>query len=291
MNTNIKIFLGSLEKAIKEKNIEKIKSLIEKISDLDYMTIVIDLLSPLDCIYLNSLGISKFNDVYNRINSKSHEQQRRSDPNYQLALLIKETQNYYKKEISELNERINELTKEAEKQEQIEDKIEKFIGDFGKEAETNLSERQVKYFERSICFLLLGGAAIIAAIGISFLYMLNDFSEEIANNELSRNLLIYVVIKGVFSIGPILYIAKISFFYTTAYISESIKCENRLHAIRFGKTYLKIFGSRIEKNEVMKAFENWNISSESDFSTSKGKESSINLIEEIKKLINQKTNS
>lgn len=281
---DMKIFIYQLKEAIEHKQKEKIKSLIDKISDLGYMKTVINLLSPDEHLYLKFLKIPKFDEADAIASSKSFETRNRKDPEHQLAELFKENEIEHKATINDLNERIKTLTEEVKNQNKIEDKIQKFLSEFSDEAESNLLKRQEKYHERSICFLLSGGAAIIISIGISFLYMLHDFSEGIVNNELSRNLLIYITIKGVFLIAAILYMAKISFFYATAYTSESIKCENRLHAIRFGKTYLNIFGSQIEKNEVMKAFENWNISSESDFSTPKGKENIRGLIDEIKTL-------
>jgi len=50
-------------------------------------------------------------------------------------------------------------------------------------------------------------------------------------------------------------------------MSEALKSADRIHAISFGKFYLKVYGARATWPEVREAFQHWNIDRTSVFSS------------------------
>jgi hypothetical protein len=48
-------------------------------------------------------------------------------------------------------------------------------------------------------------------------------------------------------------------------MSESLKCSDRIHAIGFGKFYLKAYGEKATWLELKEVFQHWNIDRSSTF--------------------------
>lgn len=72
-------------------------------------------------------------------------------------------------------------------------------------------------------------------------------------------------IKGIFIVSAFVAAAGYSFIKSNAFTHEAIIVSNRAHAIQFGKLYLEIYGNTVERSEMQKIFENWNISSDTAF--------------------------
>lgn len=60
--------------------------------------------------------------------------------------------------------------------------------------------------------------------------------------------------------------SRYAFSLGKSYISESLKASDRIHAIAFGKFYLKAFGEKANWVELKEVFQHWNIDRASPFS-------------------------
>jgi hypothetical protein len=74
-------------------------------------------------------------------------------------------------------------------------------------------------------------------------------------------------LKSVIVIGLLAACAKYAFSLGKSYISESLKCSDRIHAIAFGKFYLQAYGEKATWVELKEVFQHWNIDRTSIFST------------------------
>lgn len=59
----------------------------------------------------------------------------------------------------------------------------------------------------------------------------------------------------------------VAFALGKSYISESLKCSDRIHAIAFGKFYLQAYGETATWADLKEVFQHWNIDRTSTFSS------------------------
>jgi hypothetical protein len=76
-----------------------------------------------------------------------------------------------------------------------------------------------------------------------------------------------IALKSVIVIGLLGACSKYAFSLGKSYISESLKCSDRIHAIAFGKFYLQAYGEKATWNELKEVFQHWNIDRTSTFSS------------------------
>ena len=107
---------------------------------------------------------------------------------------------------------------------------------------------------------LAGILYIISAIVLLFTIGLAIFflhSNDLANAKLEQ----IAVVGIVYLFIAILVVSFSKFLFTLArsFMVEAIRCTDRIHAISFGKFYIKAFDENVTREEVMKIFSNWNI--------------------------------
>ncbi len=86
----------------------------------------------------------------------------------------------------------------------------------------------------------------------------------------------FVTFKGLVIAVLLSYWAKHAFSISNAYSHEAIKRSDRAHAINFGKLYLELYGNTVDRTEVVRVFENWNLETDTAFAkvSDKGLDSS-----------------
>lgn len=97
--------------------------------------------------------------------------------------------------------------------------------------------------------------------------------------------LLIISIKGIFIISALAGAATFAFAKSNAFTHEALIVSNRAHAIKFGKLYLEIYGNTVERSEMVKIFENWNISPATAFS--KNMESKSLDVEKVFDILNK----
>jgi TIR domain len=75
------------------------------------------------------------------------------------------------------------------------------------------------------------------------------------------------ILRSVIVIGFLAACARYSFALGKSYISEALKCSDRIHAIAFGKFYLQAYGEKATWPELKEVFQHWNIDRSSTFSS------------------------
>lgn len=165
--------------------------------------------------------------------------------------------------ISSFRERISEL--EARNAEDIQKRIDANLSDYVKESVSSLKNIEDKLKDAagrwsflSIFVLFCGFSA-----GIGFSLFGYAFGPNI--KDLNWPELLIFSIKGIFIVSAFVAAAGYSFMKSNAFTHEAIIVSNRAHAIKFGQLYLDIYGNTVERGEMQKIFENWNISSDTAF--------------------------
>ncbi len=92
----------------------------------------------------------------------------------------------------------------------------------------------------------------------------------------------YLMIKGLIVIGLFAAWAKHAFNQSNAYMHEALKRTERIHAIRFGKLYLEIYGNDVDKQDMKSIFENWNMESHSAFKEIKQTDFQPKVLEKLR---------
>jgi len=88
-------------------------------------------------------------------------------------------------------------------------------------------------------------------------------------------------LKTIVVIGLLGACAKYAFTLGKSYVSESLKSADRIHAISFGKFYLRVFSAKATWPELKEVFQHWNIDRSSSFTSLDTSQFDPKLIESI----------
>lgn len=196
----------------------------------------------------------------------------------------------HKKVVDELNSKISFLEKENAEaiQQRIKDNLSDYVNDsVGKlnTIEKKLKDAAARWSFFSILILFFGFSA-----GIGFSLFGYAFGPDL--KDLKWPELLIFSIKGIFIVSAFVAAAGYSFMKSNAFTHEAIIISNRAHAIKFGQLYLDIYGNTVERGEMQKIFENWNISSDTAFLRNKNDKSDpvkfsefLDSLKKVKELI------
>ncbi|TXX51138.1 MULTISPECIES: magnesium transporter MgtE N-terminal domain-containing protein [Vibrio] len=165
----------------------------------------------------------------------------------------------------EISRRLAELQLEHDKkiQERIDIKVPEYVSDAIDILDEKAQEFQLEakaWNERGTSALKWSIGAAIAALAYGA-YSFNVASKE----NIDWLFFIYLILKGLIVIGLLGAFAKHCFNQGNAHLHEALKRSDRVHAIRFGKLYLEIYGNNVDKEDMKSIFENWNFDSDSAF--------------------------
>ncbi|UUE94304.1 hypothetical protein [Comamonas thiooxydans] len=163
------------------------------------------------------------------------------------ALLIRE------KEISEENQKL------------LKQKVEQSLPGYVRKTQALLKAKERAFSRTGKNWSYIGIASVIIAIYCGVFFTIYSFDFLNSNQNLEWKYLLINVFKGGLVVGIFLYVAQHAFNVSNAYIHESIQRSDKRHAINFGELFLKIYGSSLQREELLKVFENWNISTDSAF--------------------------
>ncbi len=184
---------------------------------------------------------------------------------------------------AELQSRLTKL--EESQSRQVQQRIEAKVPEYVTAAVKLLEDRESIYRRKAslwnlqasvVLFVAIIGAAALSLYGI-------HYGPPVG--ELSWQALIFVSFKGILVLGVLGLWAKHAFTISNAYMHEAIKRSDRAHAINFGKLYLEVYGTAVERRELIDIFENWNINSDSAFAKANPSGFESGLIEKALDLI------
>ena len=157
---------------------------------------------------------------------------------------------------------------EESQSKQVQQRIEAKVPEYVAAAVQLLEARETLYRKKSSLWNLQASAVLFVAICCATLLSLYGIHYGPPVTDLSWQALIFVSFKGVLVLGVLGLWAKHAYTISNAYMHEAIKRSDRAHAINFGKLYLEVYGTAVERKELIDIFENWNINSDSAFAKS-----------------------
>ncbi len=181
---------------------------------------------------------------------------------------------------------------ENEYREKVQENIEVKVPEFVSSAVKVLEEKEKEFQNKSDVWNKRGSIAIILAVVASIITLVYTSIEfHFANkSEIKWHFFVFMFLKGLIIISILGAWAKYSFNVAKAYMHESLKRNDRIHAINFGKLYLEIYGNNVEKEEMKSIFENWNIDSSTAFMKLSSSDVNVTAVQgilsELKKIIN-----
>jgi hypothetical protein len=139
-----------------------------------------------------------------------------------------------------------------------------------------LNGRIATHFWSFLGFIALLGGTFFAFLGI-----------QTASNIQTDSWPIYALIlsKSIVVVALLVASAKYAFTFSKAYMSEAIRNADRIHAISFGKFYLRAFGSTAEAKDIKEVFQHWNIDTPTAFGALDADRFDPKLVELIVQLI------
>lgn len=157
------------------------------------------------------------------------------------------------KEISEENQRL------------LKQKVEQSLPGYIRKTQALLKAKERSFSRMGKNWSYVGVGSIIFAIYCGIFFTIYSFDFINLNGNLEWKYLLINLFKGSLVVGVFLYIAQHAFNISNAYVHESIQRSDKRHAINFGELFLKIYGSGLQREELLKVFANWNISTDSAF--------------------------
>lgn len=145
-------------------------------------------------------------------------------------------------------------------------------------------DRKEKQFHLISKLWSAAGAGSLA-IGIAFFAYVTLSTTISFPTQITWELLVFSVFKGLVSIALLAGLAKYSFLFSNSYMHEALKNADRRHAINFGKFYLESYGAAADWSQVKEAFEHWNIAGANAFTRSDETLPDISALEKAVALI------
>lgn len=160
----------------------------------------------------------------------------------------------------------------AREQQQIAQKeqLERDAAPFVDEAIASLTKNERR--DRAIAYIwFIVGAAVLVAGVVYALWALKAATSnqltQVAGAEVSADWVrfAWVALKTLVVVGLLLAASKYCFLLGRSHMSESLKSADRVHAISYGRFYLRAWGGREAPPQIKDVFQHWNISSPSAF--------------------------
>lgn len=92
-------------------------------------------------------------------------------------------------------------------------------------------------------------------------------------------------ISSVLVLGLLGALARFTFVLGKSYMVESLRNDDRSHAISFGEFYLNAFGEKAEWSEIKEAFQYWNIDIGSSFSSRTAADVDLQLYQTMRDVV------
>jgi len=152
---------------------------------------------------------------------------------------------------------------EEKKEEEVKERIESNAATFIQDAIESLEKQESRNRRSGNIWYYLGYITLVAGIAFGF-YSITQFS---ISTDMQWIRFAYLGLKSIIVVGLLIACSKYSFTLGKSYMSEALKGADRIHAISFGKFYLRAFGEKATWSELKEVFQHWNIDRNSAFST------------------------
>lgn len=151
------------------------------------------------------------------------------------------------------------------------------------EALTKLGHIETRYRFISNAWYLAGFLALITGAAIGGFGLLQWGQQ--SNREWVDFAL--VTLKTIVVLSLLGACSKYAFSLGRSYVTEALKSADRIHAISFGKFYLKAFGGNAEWSQLKEVFQHWNIDKGSSFLSSSTTDFDPKIVEKLTEIAKQ----
>jgi hypothetical protein len=171
----------------------------------------------------------------------------------------------------------------AEEKQKIEvkERIESNAASYVEEAIKSLIVHESRNRRRSDFWYYLGYATLIAGV-IFGIYSIAQFSN---STDQSWIRYAYLALKSLIVVGLLIACSKYAFTLGKSYTNEALKGADRIHAISFGRFYLRAFGEKSDWTQLKEVFQHWNIDKSSAFSSLDGNSFDPKFVETLIELV------
>jgi hypothetical protein len=177
---------------------------------------------------------------------------------------------------------------QEEHQKQVQEKIEIKVPEFVESAVSVLKQKEKTFSDKSEKWNDHGsislGLAIASAVG-ALVYGGFEFNSA-AKANIDWFFFSFLLLKGLIVVMLFGAFAKHAYNIGNAYMHESLKRSDRMHAINFGKLYLEVYGNDVIQSDMKSIFENWNMDSDSAFTKVQSANFDPKVVEQVTQMIN-----
>lgn len=152
---------------------------------------------------------------------------------------------------------------EVQKEVEVKERIEQNVAVYVDEAVEDLKRRERSNRRRADIWYWLGYFTLIGGIGFGIYGVV-----QIATADQQWSRFAYLTLKSAIIIGLLLACSKYSFSLGKSYMLEALRSADRIHAIGFGRFYLRAYGLKTSWGELKEVFQNWNIDRPGHFAAS-----------------------
>lgn len=152
---------------------------------------------------------------------------------------------------------------EEEKKKALSQRMEINAAEYINEAMTLLEKLETRNRYIGVVWYIAGFLSLIAGIVFGVISIIGANS---ANDRAWPDLL-FLGLKGVVVVGLLGACSKYAFTLGKSYVSESLKSADRIHAISFGRFFLRVYGENASWPEVKEVFQHWNIDRGTNFNS------------------------
>jgi len=149
---------------------------------------------------------------------------------------------------------------QQEQREARREQLEQDASPFVEEALSDLAAREKRNRRLHHAWSIFGILSLIAAASVGVVSLL-EIPENLGDSIATT---VSYSLKSLVSIGVMIIASKASFSLASENRDEAIRQADRIHAINFGKFYLKAFGGDADSEELRQVFEHWNIGGRTD---------------------------
>lgn len=157
--------------------------------------------------------------------------------------------------------------KETKKKEEI-TRIENNSTEYIDDALKLLSKRE----SRNLKYANMWNAIGYISLALGVVFGVFNFEHNNISSEMLWYQYFYISAKGLVILVFLAASSRYAFILGKAYMNESLKNADRIHAISFGRFYLKSYGAKATWNELKEVFQHWNLDKNSYFTDLKSSE-------------------
>jgi hypothetical protein len=186
-----------------------------------------------------------------------------------------------------INAFIGKRVAEKEQEVEVKRRIEANAATYIDEALKSLREHESKHRRIGNVWYYLGFVTLVSGVAFGF-YSVTKFANSADQQWIRFG---YLGLKSIIIVGLLIACSKYAFTLGKSYMSEALKSADRVHAISFGKFYLRAFSEKADWVELKEVFQHWNIDKASAFSNLDGNQFDpkfLDALVEVAKAISSK---